>query len=100
MNIEQELLKKIEDKISDGWSLVANDTHRWVESDNFYEVQFELRKGGSKIFIHNESGGQDLEDEWSESNPQLVSAETVMNIMVDEFDFKYALKMIAEFNDT
>ncbi len=96
--MEQELLKQIKNKISNGWELVADDTHRWVESDGFYELQFELHKDNHKIYLHTESGGQDLEDEWSENNPQQVSAETVTNIMTDDFDFKYALKNIAEFN--
>lgn len=95
--MKKELLKQIKNKTSNGWKLVASDTHRWVESDGFYEVQFELHKDNHKIYLHAESGGQDLEDEWSKNNPQQVSAEILTNIMVDDFAFKYALKNIAAF---
>ena len=56
------------------WTIQADDTHRWVECDGFYEVEFMLyicedEKDGD-VYINTESGGRDLEDEWSSSNPQ------------------------------
>ena len=54
------------------WYITADDTHRWVDCDGFYEVEFTLNTEIGKIYINTESGGRDLEEEWSENNPQQV----------------------------
>lgn len=56
-----------------GWKIMADDTHRWCESDGFYEVEFHLHTEAGEVYINTESGGQDLEDEWSDNNPQEIS---------------------------
>ena len=94
----KEKLKKILEKlISDfDYKIEADDTHRWVKSDGFYEVQFELIKDDIKIFIHNESGNQNLEDKWSKNNPQIVTVTQTLNLMDYDFDCEYVINMLNE----
>ena len=67
---EEELVNFIDGIINEeGWDIIADDTHRWVESDGFYEVEFNLSTPYGDVYINNKSGGRDLQDEWSESNP-------------------------------
>lgn len=54
------------------WTITADDTHRLVDTDGFYEVEFELNTEIGDIYINTKSGGRDIEDEWSKSNPQRV----------------------------
>lgn len=54
------------------WTITADDTHRWVDTDGFYEVEFNLNTEIGDIYIHTECGDRDLEDEWSSNNPQEV----------------------------
>lgn len=81
---EEWIPDELENEISDfvrsliykyGWTITADDTHRWVESDGWYEVEFMLNTEIGDIYINTESGDQDLEDEWSENNPQDVNLE-------------------------
>jgi hypothetical protein len=74
----EEFVKELEDFVGGligkyEWTITADDTHRWVECDGWYEVEFELNTEIGDIYINTESGDQDLEDEWSENNPQEVS---------------------------
>lgn len=83
--------------------LVATDTHRWVEPDGFYEVQFMIKFPQSTdydyyesgIFIHNISGNQNLEDQWSKNNPQKVYFDAFSDDLT-EFDLTYAIEKIEE----
>lgn len=97
--MRQQLIDKITEYINNGWELIADNTHRWVESDGFYEVQFELHKGDDKIYLHTEIGGQDLEDEWSKNNPQQVSVNSMIFYLDDGFDIEYALGALGVIND-
>lgn len=45
------------------WTITADDTHRWVDCDGFYEVEFELNTEIGDIYINTECGDQGLEDE-------------------------------------
>ena len=75
-DLEQEIVE-IVDKIirENDWGIEAHDTHRWVETDGFYEVEFHLyTENDGQVFIQNKSGGRDLEEEWSDSNPQRVNS--------------------------
>lgn len=91
-----------------GGVLISTDTHRWVESDGFYEVQFmikfpespDFKECESGIFIHNESGNQKLEDEWSKTNPREVKFEDFEKYMDEDFDIKYAIEQINDFLET
>jgi len=67
---------------------------RWCSCDGFYEVQFTLCKGDEEIYLHTECGGQDLEDEWSENNPQQVHVNDMIFYLDDGFYIEYALGMI------
>lgn len=68
---EEQLVNFIDGIINEeGWDIIADDTHRWVESDGFYEVEFNLSTPYEDVYINCKSGGRDLQDEWSESNPQ------------------------------
>lgn len=95
--MRQKLIDKITEFINNGWELVADDTHRWCSCDGFYEVQFTLRKDDEEIYLHTESGGQDLEDEWSENNPQQVNVNDMIFYLDDGFDIEYALGMINDY---
>lgn len=73
--LSEELVKEMEDFVNGliykyDWTITADDTHRWVECDGWYEVEFMLNTEIGEIYINTESGDQDLEDEWSENNPQ------------------------------
>lgn len=75
-----EFVKELEDFVGSliskyEWTITADDTHRWVDCDGWYEVEFELNTEIGDIYINTESGGQDLEDEWSKNNPQEVNLE-------------------------
>ena len=54
-------------------------------------------KDDDEIYLHTESGGQDLEDEWSENNPQQVNVNDMIFYLDDEFDIEYALRMINDY---
>lgn len=64
------------DRIIDNedWKIIASDTHRWVSTDGFYEVQFEIETGlpDGEIYVTTKCGDWDLEEEWSKNNPQEV----------------------------
>ena len=74
------------------FQLVASDTHRWVASDSFYEVQFMLEEDPKEknyndenhLYITTVSGDQNLEDEWSNNNPQVTSTFELINYIDDE----------------
>ena len=73
--VPDELENEINDFVSSliykyDWTITADDTHRWVECDGWYEVEFMLNTEVGEIYINTESGDQDLEDQWSEDNPQ------------------------------
>lgn len=81
-NHEEWIPDELENEISDfvrsliykyDWTITADDTHRWVECDGWYEVEFMLNTEIGDIYIKTESGDQELEDEWSENNPQEVN---------------------------
>lgn len=81
-----------------GWEIEADDTHRWVGSDGWYEVQFMLYTGNGSVYINTKSGDQDLEDEWSDSNPQTVSSIRDC-YLVSAWDWRYFLGDLLEFFD-
>lgn len=98
--MRQKLIDKINKLIDLGWELTASDTHRWCSSDGFYEVEFSLKKGDEKIYLHTESGDQDLEDNWSENNPQQIWVNDMIFYLDDGFDIEYALGTIDDYITT
>lgn len=68
---EAELFEFFENLIfQNNWSIIAADTHRWVDTDGWYEVEFHLETDFGDVYINNVDGDKDLEDIWSENNPQ------------------------------
>ena len=55
------------------WSITADDTHRWVESDGWYEVEFMMTTENGEVYINTVSGDMELQEEWSKNNPQSAS---------------------------
>jgi hypothetical protein len=77
--------------------LEADDTHRWVDTDGFYEVQFTIKFDNDKsIYLTTVYGGQTLQDEWSHANPQSVNYAD-FECMMDDWDCEYALGRIREY---
>lgn len=68
---EAELFEFFENLIfQNNWSIIAADTHRWVDTDGWYEVDFHLETDFGDVYINTIYGDKDLEDIWSENNPQ------------------------------
>lgn len=103
-NHEELIPDELENEISDfvrsliykyDWTITADDTHRWVECDGWYEVEFMLNTEIGDIYIKTESGDQDLEDAWSENNPQEVYLEDCC-LWNRSWDWYYFLKNLYE----
>ena len=103
-NHEDWIPDELENEISDfvrsliykyDWTITADDTHRWVECDGWYEVEFMLNTEIGDIYINTESGDQDLEDEWSENNPQEVNLEDCY-LCSRSWDWYYFLENLYE----
>lgn len=97
--LPEELESEIEDFVNGlinkyGWTITAHDTHRWVSCDGFYEVEFEMNTEFGDIYINTKSGGQDLQDEWSRSNPQNVELDKCY--LSGYWDWCYFLKNLYE----
>ena len=73
-DLEGELFQFFDELMSKyNWTIIADDTHRWVETDGWYEVAFYLITDFTeRIYINTESGDIDLQNDWSENNPQEV----------------------------
>lgn len=54
------------------WEIIADDTHRWVDTDGWYEVSFNLdtHESYEPVYINTICGDRELEDTWSIGNPQ------------------------------
>ena len=74
-----------------GYTVYANDTHRWVDSDGWYEVQFTLYKDGKEIYINTQYGDRDLEEEWTNNNGpcEISDAFYSMKYSSNYWDFRY-----------
>lgn len=98
--LSEELVKEMEDFVNSliykyDWTITADDTHRWVECDGWYEVEFMLNTEIGEIYINTESGNQDLEDEWCENNPQDVNLEDCY-LWSHSWDWYYFLENLYE----
>ena len=78
----EELINKLDNILYKlGSNLVARDTHRWIESDGWYELQISFQPC-HKDNIDDEDGeiylitvydyDGDLESEYSPNNPQII----------------------------
>ena len=77
---ERLFVKVCEHFIHEGFRIYANDTHRWCETDGFYEVEFSLQNGNQYLYIHTACGNQYLEDKWSKNNGSCYIADVLENI--------------------
>ena len=77
-------------------TIEADDTHRFVESDGFYEVQFTIRFENDYIYLYTKSGDSDLQDEWSPNNPQTVYWSDIQTELSLE-DCEYAISNIIDY---
>lgn len=69
-----EIRQYVEDLIFKyNWTITASDTHRWVDSDGWYEVEFMMYTETGTVYINTESGDRELEELWSNDNPQEVN---------------------------
>ena len=98
--LETELFAYIGNLISKyDWGITADDTHRWVESDGWYEVEFMLTTDFGEVYINTLSGDMELQEEWSENNPQ--SAELMQcGLYSKSWDWYYFIDcLIEKFNE-
>lgn len=74
-----------------GYTVYANDTHRWVDSDGWYEVEFTLLNGEKEIYINTQCGDRDLEEEWTNNNGpcEIYDAFYSMKYSSNYWDFTY-----------
>lgn len=81
------------------WTITADDTHRWVDSDGWYEVEFMMYTETGTVYINTESGDRELEELWSNDNPQEVNlCDCYLN--EQSWDWYYFLDcLISEYKD-
>lgn len=81
------------------WTITASDTHRWVDSDGWYEVEFMMYTETGTVYINTESGDRELEELWSNDNPQEVNlCDCYLN--EQSWDWYYFLDcLISEYKD-
>ena len=95
--IEKELYDFIDSLIFKyNWTIMAHDTHRWVETDGWYEVEFDLYTGNGNVYINTECGDFELQDMWSNGNPRKVFSLRDC-YMEDVWDWQYFLKGLLDF---
>lgn len=78
--VELLFIKVCERFIYNGFRVFAVDTHRWCETDGFYEVEFSLQNGIKSMYIHTATGNQTLEDKWSKNNGTCYIADVLEHI--------------------
>ena len=84
-----DLLKKILTWLIDkkNYYIAAHDTHRWISSDGWYELEYNLRNdSGTDVYLTTYSShDQDFEDEWSSEDEHHISPdEMYMNDWKDD----------------
>jgi hypothetical protein len=85
---KHQTLSNIMYKLIDNYNfyIKADDTHRWIDPDGFYEVEFYLCHDDYKdIYLYTKSGDQSLEDEWSNNNPQKAELNDFLYIFDDSY---------------
>lgn len=95
----------------DKFGLYALDTHRWVETDGFYEVQFEIQESNLKddcierihepsdikyLYLKTICGDSELEAEWSSNNPQLTTVSEFI-YSCDDYDYNSIFEKLKHF---
>lgn len=101
------LTKMIEFTLNNSkYDLWATDTHRWIETDSFYEVEFRLGKLDEEFsesldnkdycYLTTLSGDGNLQEEWSANNPQRANISDFIYDM-DEFDLSYSFERVSNF---
>jgi hypothetical protein len=85
---ERLFVKVCEYFVYEGFRVYANDTHRWCDTDGFYEVEFSLQNGNQYLYIHTECGNQSLEDKWSKNNGVCYIADVVEYMSNDVYRYQ------------
>lgn len=84
-----------------GWQVVARDTHRWIDSDGWYELEFALRSqdGIEDVYLHTHSThDREFEEEWSREGDTYVEISDIYWDDKDDWDSRYAMVMIRKNN--
>ena len=88
-----------------GYYVSAHDTHRYIDSDGWFELQFELRGGSdpnTSVYLntHNDHD-QDFEDEWmNKGDDETYGYDDIMWDPYTLHDYAYALEDIIECDAT
>lgn len=85
-----------------GWFIHAGDTHRWILSDGWYELQYTLcyndGKTATSVYLDTHSStDQEFEDEWKSCDGHTISYNEILwGCSEDDFDYKYAFRQILQ----
>jgi len=85
-----------------GWFIHAGDTHRWILSDGWYELQYTLcyndGKNATSIYLDTHSStDQEFEDEWKSCDGHTISYNEILwGCSEDDFDYKYAFRQMLQ----
>lgn len=85
-----------------GWFIHAGDTHRWILSDGWYELQYTLCYNDGKIATSvyldtHSSTDQEFEDEWKSCEGHTISYNEILwSCSEDDFDYKYAFRQMLQ----
>ena len=85
-----------------GWFIHAGDTHRWILSDGWYELQYTLCYNDGKIATSvyldtHSSTDQEFEDEWKSCDGHTISYNEILwSCSEDDFDYKYAFRQMLQ----
>jgi len=85
-----------------GWFIHASDTHRWILSDGFYELQYTLcyndGKTATSVYLDTHSStDQEFEDEWKSCEGHTISYNEILwSCSEDDFDYKYAFRQMLQ----
>lgn len=83
-----------------GWFIHAGDTHRWILSDGWYELQYTLcyndGKTATSVYLDTHSStDQEFEDEWKSYEGHTISYNEILwSCSEDDFDYKYAFRQM------
>lgn len=84
-----DFLRKILNYLTDekNYCIYAHDTHRWISTDGWYELEYNLQDdNGTDVYLTTyNSHDQDFEDEWtSEDGHHVTAGELYMNSWSDD----------------
>jgi len=88
-----------------GYYVVAHETHRYIDSDGWFELEFNLRGGSdpnTDVYLNTHSDtDQDFEDEWlNHDSDEELGYDAIMWDPYTLHDYAYALENIIECDAT